>query len=173
MVGKFNFVWWLLHCQWVSEQFHRWAHESKIQPSELVSTAKICSSQPVSQGPAGSSLLWAAHDLSFFVILVYKTASFYWSKFSFCVFLDFRWRKNNHGHGGEARWRRWSTTSMKRKESQLGSVLFVGQSIFTNLNPLQPTSTYFNLLQPTWKKKYQLQLTSTNFNPPLHNFNNL
>ena len=32
---------------------------------------------------------------------------------------------------------------------KLGSVLFVGQSIFTNLNPLQSTSTYFNLLQPT------------------------
>jgi len=41
----------------------------------------------------------------------------------------------------------------------------------------QPTSTYFNLLQPTWKKKYQLQptstylnllhSTSTNFNLPL------
>jgi len=31
----------------------------------------------------------------------------------------------------------------------LGPVLFAGQSTFTNFNPLQPISTYFNLFQPT------------------------
>jgi len=33
------------------------------------------------------------------------------------------------------------------EERDEGPVLFVGQSTFTNLNPLQPTSTYFNPLE--------------------------
>ena len=47
---------------------------------------------------------------------------------------------------------------------KLGSVLFVGQSIFTNLNPLQPTSTYFNPLEKKNTNFNPLQPTSTHFN---------
>jgi len=42
----------------------------------------------------------------------------------------------------------------------LSSVLSVVQLLFSNLNPLQPTSIYVNPLG----KKYQLQPTSTYFN---------
>jgi len=84
-----------------------------------------------------------------------------------------KWKKRSVG---EPRVKWWNLT----KENTIKGLFF------SWVNPHLPISTYFNLLQPIsthLKQKYQLQPTSTclnlfqptstNFNPPLHNFNNL